>query len=145
MAILNRLGKSDLFGKFTHYATICGIPVYYSENNGLVAVQNWYPNWLLSVVKLIKCDYKIKIGLPIFKTPVYITCPSYVYGKNDYNPHFITHIRLRELYNIKSSKYDCVQSRSQIHDWSKFEVIELHPRHDGNYKLPSPEGDFIFY
>jgi len=160
MAIFKRLGKSDLFGTFTHYATLHGVPIYYGDDGNQVAVRNWYPEWLLDVATFIDdtlaslatlvnpCydhQFKIKIGDPIFKTPIYVTCPGHIRSIGDGDSHFITHGMLRYLYNVRSSNYKCVESISQVGDWSKFEFITLNPRYDGDYTLPKPIGDFIYY
>lgn len=159
MAVFKRLKKADMFGTFTHYATLYGVPVYYGEEGTKIAVRNWYPEWLLDAATAIaeqfdmlatmvnpayEPQFKIRVGKPIFKEVVYITAQGYV-DSVDGDSHFITHRMLRNLYRVECSKYRCIDSITQLRNWSNYEVILLEPRTNGDYRLPEPKGDFLWH
>ncbi|AUR84424.1 hypothetical protein NVP1055O_48 [Vibrio phage 1.055.O._10N.286.55.E9] len=159
MAIFNRLTKSDLFGTFTHYATLHGVPIYYGEDGDQVAVRNGYPEWLLDAASAVDGFltylatmvnptydpiFRIKVGKPMFKEVVYVTSQGYV-DCADGDRHFINHSMLRNLYRVECSPMRCVDTITKLRDWSKYEVIILEPKSNGDYTLPKPQGDFLWH
>jgi hypothetical protein len=69
----------------------------------------------------------------------YICYGGYIPSKTDQDMHYISAKRLAQLYNVRPS--DCLM----IDDYNKEEkmkglnvgnIIELHPRYNGDYLLP---------
>lgn len=73
----------------------------------------------------------------------YVVCPGYIRSATDGQRHFITARALAELYGVPANEcvtYDYDQAAKspayeQTNEW-KLELIPLHPKSDGKYKLP---------
>lgn len=72
---------------------------------------------------------------------IYVLHPGWVSGKFDGDRHYISAIRLAELYGVPIHK--CVIGPGtdlDVRQWIEpVGAVHLRPRHDGNYVLPAAE------
>lgn len=79
----------------------------------------------------------------------YALHPGMVTSKRDGDRHFIDAHQLARLYGVRPSEcvvvpWNVEQGRERQHQLlleriERMDLIHLHPRYDGNYKLPSPD------
>lgn len=67
----------------------------------------------------------------------YLVIPGPVLSKNDGDRHHIGAARLMQLYGV--SPRECVIAPEDRRGWQPpSHLIQLRPRYDGNYDLPTP-------
>ena len=71
--------------------------------------------------------------MPRKRSVRYVVYPGYITSKNDGQFHYITAAKLMQLYKVNPR--ECIVYRENLGlDVSK--LTQLHPRYDGNYKVP---------
>ena len=69
----------------------------------------------------------------------YLLCPGFVTSKTDGQAHYIGARTLADLYGVQMHECKVRPDRHQFgrHAWGPpHDLIELHPRNDGDYTLP---------
>lgn len=67
----------------------------------------------------------------------YLLHPGNVISKEDGDKHYISPLKLCDLYGVHPDECLIVSDRTKNDD----SFIHLHPRHDGNYELPVRKGE----
>ena len=77
--------------------------------------------------------------------PKYVICPGFVTSKTDGQRHYVGPYELMRLYGVDPKDCDIYEPTpwwpGSVSVWRPDEehkgLIRLHPRYDGDYKLPS--------
>ena len=74
---------------------------------------------------------------PVSPKVRYVLHPGYVTSINDEDVHYIGIAKLAKLYGLKYPASNVIVEDGRLEDRYLPSDIHLHPRYDGNYRLPT--------